>query len=155
MASLFLALAATLALGDDTEPTPKFEAKFRKTDDKLEASVEKAGVVWKITCPSGISGATVDLKSGPAPKKITIRLVKFQNLEMFRIEDGNLKLAGQLDRKGKKTTYYDDKGKPGADPKTAAVSLSVEQKDGNVDVVLTCSKPGKKWTLNWIDAYRK
>src|SRR5262245_59286295 len=125
-----------LAAEDKPEPTPTFTAKCSKKDDKFESSADKGAAVWKITTPSGISGATVELKSGPAPKKIVIRFAGFRSLEYFGLESGDLKLRSQLDRKGKNVVSFDDKGKTGADPKTAAGSLSVESEKDGVVVVL-------------------
>src|SRR6266508_635498 len=88
-----LAVAPAFAAEDEPEPTPRFVAKCRKDDDRFRSGADKGAAVWKITSPSGISGATVELKSGPAPKKIVIRLVDFHSLEYFRLESGGLKVS--------------------------------------------------------------
>ena len=153
---LTLAALAALALADEPEPAvPKFEATLRKSDDKFESSADKAGALWKITSKSGIGGATVSLKAGPAPKKVVIRFAGMPSLESFHVQDGALKLSGRLERQGKSEFYFDDKGKAGADPKSAAASLVVTKKGDDVEVVLTNKKPGKKWSLSWVDAYRR
>ena len=151
-----LAILFTLtALSDAEPPAPKFKAEFRKTDDSFASSQDKSVIVWKITSKSGIGGATVTQTTGAAPKKLVIRFVGMRSLESFQCTNGTTEVTGQLDRGKKTETFFDAEGKSGADPKTAAASLVIEKKGDDVEVVLTMTKPQKKWTLSWIDAYRK
>jgi polygalacturonase len=149
--------ALAFALADEAEPPPpKFKAALRKTDDKFESSSEKGAAVWKITSKSGIGGATVSLESGAAPKKLVIRFAGIKNLESFGVQDGELKLQSRLERGGgKREVYFDDKGKMVTEAKTAAGSLVVQRKGDDVEVVLSNPKPGKKWTLSWVNEYRR
>src|SRR5262249_37923013 len=108
---------------------------------------------WKITSKSGIGGVSVSLKEGQAPKKIVIRFAGMQTLESLQVQASDLKLSGQLRRDGKSEFHFDEKGKPGADPKKAAVALLIQKKDAGTAVPLEARKRGKKWNLSWVDAY--
>jgi hypothetical protein len=155
MTSLLIAFAA-FALAEEPEPTPKFESKLRKpNEDKLESSADKDGAVWRITSKSGIGGATVDLKSGPMPKKVVIRFVGMRSLEGFTLSAGELKLEGPAWRDAERTRYFDNKGKVTKDAKTSAGSLKIESKGDDIEVVLVNPAPCKKWSFTWVDAYRK
>lgn len=155
--SLLLATLAALAPATDPEPPArKFTATFTKPQDTFSASVEKSVPVWKIDSKSGIGGATVTLAAGPSAKTIVIRFAGLRNLEMFRVEVGDLKLSGSADRKRAAATYhFDDTSKRLDGPKGAAASITVEYAKDGMEVVLTLAKPAKQWKLNWIDAYRR
>jgi hypothetical protein len=151
-----LVLFALLSAGPEpADPMPKFACKLRKGDDRFESAQDGKGVVWKITSATGIGGAVVDLTDGKAPQRITIRFVNLKNLESFTIADGTVRLSSQLERGGgKRVLHFDDKGAVTADAKASAGSLSVERGKDGIDVVLVSQKPGKQWTLTWVNEFR-
>jgi hypothetical protein len=155
MSYLLLACAA-LAMADEPQPTPKFESKLRKAnEDTFESSIDKNAAAWKIKSKSGIGGATVDLKSGPMPKKVVIRFVGMRSLESFTLTAGDLKLQAPAWRDAERTRYFDDRGRVTKDAKASAGSLTIERKGDDIEVVLVNPAPCQRWSFGWIDAFRK
>jgi hypothetical protein len=131
---------------------PSFGVKLRKSEDRFETILEKARVVWKVTSKSGIGGAEVDLKSGEPPRVVVIRFAGMKNLESFRLRAGRVKLSSRLGRG--RGLLFDEKGDLVADPMSSIGSLSVENKDGHIEVTLRTTKPGKRWAFRWVNEFR-
>jgi hypothetical protein len=153
-----LALLVALAFGmvDQPEPAPaQFKATLKKEkEDRFEAT-GRNGATWKITSKSGIGAATVELKSGKMPEKIVIRFAGMRSLEGFKLSAGGVALEAPAWRDANRTKYFDRKGKVVKGAKGSAGSLTIETKGNDVEVTLVNPFPSTRWSLSWVDAYRR
>ena len=148
-------------------PAPGFEySDFGRKGDKITANVGKDRVVFTVSSPRGIGGATITLKGGEWPKEVAILLTYssgqgFQSLENFRLRTARLAAAGSLNSSGKVPfTFLDGKGD--TEPletghEGGTLDVKVEKTDGGMELRLPPRMlvGSKSLTLGWIDAYRR
>jgi len=140
----------------------EFTFKFRKKDDSVRVSHTRDGVVFRITCPSGISEVEVALKEGEWPRHITLQL-ELRMLEAFGAENGKFNVSGDLRAAGEQgVLWFDDRGEPVKDQAKAVHAMKMkatgEGRQRVIEIALPpgyCAKDTKTLKLFWIDAYRR
>jgi hypothetical protein len=170
--ALFTPLALALALvpcGAESKPDAdtvtrgaEFNFKFRDKGDRVRVSHTPDGVVFRVTCPSGISDVEVTLKEGDWPRHITLQL-ELVMLEAFGAENGKLKVGGNLREAGeqKGALWFNDTGERVKDQAKAVHAMKMKAAaDGKqrvIEIALPAgfgAKDTKTLKIFWIDAFR-
>jgi hypothetical protein len=150
---------------------PSFEITLRKQADRVKTSGEADRVVFTVTSPSGIGGATIAPKTGKWPQAVIVRL-ELKGLESLTVSNGKTTLSAsvsshgdgrvllQLVEPGKekpvdsKSPYWteirvlDAKGKP---------AKQIPLRDGCFELTVPKAFFGdgaKSLALSWIDYFR-
>ncbi len=160
-------LIAVSHLRADDVSADSLAAKAAKAEDQVKMSLENGAAIVDVASPSGIGRATIELKKGPWPAAVVLRL-HLNGLESLTASGGKLKLAGYvlshsgntqrvtLTEEGKEgerdagTTIrvFDGQGKPAAGLPPAGGYFEIE-----LPKVLLESQP-KSLNIQWIDFYR-
>jgi hypothetical protein len=153
MPSVLLALAVLNA--DPAGPT--FTYRLKKADDRIQATLAKDAVTFRVTSPSGIGAGEAILQTGSWPRQVTLHLTLWR-LEWFTVGNGKVVLQAALGGEAKRVLIFDKDGNAAKDPKLAVYSLTLEQKGKNlIEVTLPagfCGKETRKLEFDWIDAFR-
>ncbi len=153
-----LALAAA-APAPDPKPE-RVTCTLRKKEDRAEISYEPGALVVTITSKSGIGGAEVDTGGTKAPPRLVLRFPGLRSLEGFKIHDGTLALEGKLGFEGEHSQHlFDSRGREVKEERDAVYRLEVRrlEKGGPIQVTVTyprAAPDGRKWKVEWVDAYR-
>lgn len=121
----------------------KSEVVTKKEEDQVAVKVEGDTVVYSISSPSGIGGATISPWKG-WPKQVIIRL-HLRGLESFTVSNGKIKLSASV----LKIKILDANGKP---------LQTLPDEDGYFEITLPkalLQENPKSLTLGWIDFYRQ
>ncbi len=88
--------------GECRQPAPaEFEIAARKAEVRLIQPPEGPPIV-DVTCPRGIGGMTIRLKSGGWPQAVVVRL-RLRGLESLRVSDGTTTVAASVSSHGDAT----------------------------------------------------
>ena len=161
-----VSVVVSLARADDIS-RDSIISKTTKPEDQVKVKVENGGAIVDVVSPSGIGGATIELKKGAWPTTIVVRL-HIKGLEPFTAVGGKVKLAGYvlshsgntqrltLTEEGKDgqreagTTIkvFDEQGKPtaGLPPQGGYFEIALPK-------ALLDGQP-KLLEIGWIDFYR-
>ena len=148
---------------------PSFKITVKKAQDAVAVKVEQDTVVFTVSSPSGIGGASVALERGPRPAVVVVRL-RLHGLEAFAATCGRLRLsASMISGAGKpKRLYFADGDQERPLPPEATVESCDAQgrpisgghlpEGGYFEVRLPkvlFSDASKPLELGWIDFYRR
>jgi hypothetical protein len=81
-----------------TEPsasTDTFEIKCRKPEDRVTVALADGNVIFTVTSPRGIGGATIERKGETWPQAVVLRL-HLRGLESLAISCGEMKLSASV-----------------------------------------------------------
>lgn len=137
------------------------EVKTRKPGDVV--GVSRDGLNVTVTSPSGIGGATVQVKKGAWAGEVRLRFQHedkrgFRSLEGFTLTTNVLKVEGALKDSGRIPFFLagpDGTFAAKASP-TGTVNVTVGEKDGAIEVTLPAHllTSANRVELQWVDAYR-
>jgi hypothetical protein len=158
---LTVAAGAALEAAPAPEPKPdRVTCKLRKEEDRAEIKYEPGALVLTIVCKSGIGGAVVDTGGTKAPPRLVLRFPGLRSMEGFKIHDGTVSLEGRVGLGGERSLHlFDGKGKEVKEAKEAVYRLELDHaaKADLIEVTLTYpaeARDGRKWKVEWVDAYR-
>ena len=154
------------------EPSGRFQVATRKVDDRVTVGPQGDRVLFTVTSPSGIGGATITREGARWPGSIILRL-HLRGLERLRIGSGKVNLSATVSSSGDHRTIlsFSEGGKEEVSidrhsPYWTEISIldaqghpakEIPLKDGVFEValphVLFGSNP-PTITLDWIDFYR-
>jgi hypothetical protein len=160
MKRISLIVFGTLLLA--AEPAPKaVTCTFRKKEDTAKLQLEPGALVVTITSVSGIGGAVVDTHEAASPLTLLVRFPGLRSLESFSIEVGDVSLANTL-RAGEDSSVkaFDAKGNEVKETKNAPYVLAIRRADKENAIMVILRHPGpepkgRRWKLDWIDAFRR
>ncbi|MFO0925652.1 MAG: hypothetical protein U0736_01265 [Gemmataceae bacterium] len=154
-----LLLFALLAPPDvePPDPRPTFKVTLRKPADRLEVVHRKGEVAWRITSRTGIGTADVRLSGGESPRVPSVEFPPARGLESFSLDDGRGKMEAHLDREhGRTVRHFNARGRLVDQPTPNGATLTVEPlAGGGIRAVFASDRPAKRWSLHWIDFYRR
>src|SRR5436190_10041028 len=141
------------------EDRPTFEVKFRNNTDKVKVTYpnKPKGVLLTIT-GAGTGSADLERKKGKDPQRLTILFSSLQPLNSFSVTNGKFRFSAYHGGVGKSTYYYDQNGSQLKASQGAKITLTVEKTKEGMEVVFDFAKgvtPDKKWSMSWVDYYRK
>lgn len=143
--SVFFGLAACACCGE-------YDVKLRKPQDSVVISERNGRTLLTVVSPSGIGTATLALKSGTWPAKITIRFIytgkmndkkELDEVNGFKMLEG---ISVKVDGKETKELKRHERKRDG--------TVEVEKGFKEVDLPDGCTRDAKTLTIEWVDAYR-
>lgn len=162
---LLAALAAPLCAA---EP-PSFKITVKRAQDAVTVKVERDTVVFTVTSPSGIGGASVALERGRWPAAVVVRL-RLSGLEAFAATCGQYKLTASMVSPAEKPKRFyftvgdDERPLPSeaalrpCDAQGKPITAGLLPEGGYFEVCLPkalFSGASKPLELGWIDFYRR
>ena len=163
-------LAGLLVPGSATaraDEPPAFGVKCQRAGDKVTVAKEEQRVVFTVSSPRGIGGATITRQDAAWPAEMVLRL-KLSGLESLTINNGALKLEAAVQSHGGFGRSVHS-SKPGGEPQPVdAGCLRAFTADGKptdklpgpggwFELVVPRALLGddvKKLEITWIDFYR-
>ena len=81
-------VVSTNELAGVAKPAPSaFESTTKKTEDQVEVETKEGTAIFTFRCPTGIGGATINIKDGQWPTTVILRL-HLGGLESLSISNG-------------------------------------------------------------------